>query len=613
MGYSSLFILPRQFLDRSGSVSGGRRSRCAAWGAVLLAVLGPASGAQAQNQLAADMVFRDGPVFTAAGGTDQARSVAIRDGRIVAVGSVEEIDKLIGPRTKAVELHGRTLMPGLIETHSGVFPATRRIQNDCVFSRHHTLDSVLRELKVCVAKRPKDQLVQGGLWEHTLISEMSTLEGLKKLDAASGGRPVILSDTYVEGVWVNSRVLRMAKIDGSVKVEGGEVVLAAGKPTGLLMHKAMDLVESLIPPYTPEQNRAAATETLRTLNAAGYTGFMEGLASANMMSAFNELDAAGKVSAWIVPAIGWDPKYGIHGDTSGPEVVDRREEFRSPHVFPDAVKLILDGVPIFRTAAMVDPYLNNPPEDPYFRGKLLIPLPELVGILYELDQKGVMVKFRAVGDGSVREALDALEIVRAIRRGPSKVMHHVAHATWINPQDLPRFAKLGMALEQSPMFTYPNVYIAPSVAQIGKARAESMYPIRDLKQSGTVMAVATAWPAGLLDKIEPWIGIEGLITRRDPLSDSVETLGADQAIDLRSALELITIGAARLIGVDRRTGSIEVGKSADLIMLDRDLFATKAQNISDTHVEATLFEGRVVSGSMTSGKSGGKAAAYSKH
>jgi predicted amidohydrolase YtcJ len=262
---------------------------------------------------------------------------------------------------------------------------------------------------------------------------------------------------------------------------------------------------------------------------------------------------------------------------------------------------------------MVDPYLHNPPEDPYFRGDLLIPLPELVGILSDMDQKGVMVKFRAVGDGAVREVLDAVEILRAVRGGPLKVQHHVAHATFVNAKDLPRFAQLGVAVEESPLFSYPNVYVAPSVAQLGNERAQSMLPIRDLKHSGAVMTVAAAWPAGLLERVDPWSGIEGLVTRSDPFHKSVETLGVDQAVDLRTALEFITIGAARVIGLDRRTGSIEVGKSADLLLLDRDLLSVKPENISDTRVQATIFEGRVVYGSLSSDKPRIKAVDKSKH
>jgi predicted amidohydrolase YtcJ len=222
-----------------------------------------------------------------------------------------------------------------------------------------------------------------------------------------------------------------------------------------------------------------------------------------------------------------------------------------------------------------------------------------------------MVKFRAVGDGAVREALDAVEILRAVRGGPQKMQHHVAHAPFINAKDLPRFAKLGLAIEESPMFWFPSEYVEPTAAQVGNDRAQAMFPIRSLKENGAVMAVATAWPAGVLDKIEPWNGIEGLITRRDPFHESAEALGPDQAVDLRSALEFITIGAARLMGMDRRTGSIEVGKSADLILLDRDLFAIKPEGISETRVEMTMFEGRVVYGSMT-GRAHSKAVAQSK-
>jgi predicted amidohydrolase YtcJ len=614
VGHSSLGTLLKQIRNRprraTPARSGALSLRSLVGSLSLLAGLISVSPAQSSNGPSADIVFRDGPVFTAAGGTDQARSVAVRDGRIVAVGSVQDVDKLIGPRTKTIELRGRTLMPGLNETHSGVFAATRRTLNECVFARNHTLESVLRELKTCAAKKPKDRMVQGGLWEHQLIPEMSTLAGLRKLDEASGGRPVILADTYSEGLWVNSRALQLAKIDASTKIEGGEVILDQGKPTGLLMHKAVSLVQELIPTYSPEENRAAAIATVKTVNSVGITGLMEGQASGNMMSAYKQLDASGKVSAWVVAAIGWDPKYGIHGDDYGPSVVERREEFRSAHLFPDAVKLVLDGVPHFRTAVMVDPYLHNPPEDPYFRGDPMIPLPELVGILSQLDQKGIMVKFRAVGDGAVREALDAVEILRAVRGGPLKVQHHIAHAPFVNPKDVPRFAKLGVAIEESPMFWFPSEYIEPTSVQVGKERAQAMFRIHDLNESGAVLAVATAWPAGILDKIEPWNGIEGLITRRDPFHESPATLGADQAIDLRSALELITIRAARVIGLDHRTGSIEPGKSADLILLDRDLFAIKPEAISDTRVQMTMFEGRVVYGAMTSGKAGAKTAVH---
>jgi predicted amidohydrolase YtcJ len=219
-------------------------------------------------------------------------------------------------------------------------------------------------------------------------------------------------------------------------------------------------------------------------------------------------------------------------------------------------------------------------------------VPELIRWLGKCEKLGLAAKIHCAGDAAVTQALDAIEVVRSFN-GPTALIHHIAHASYITPDDIPRFADLGVAADLSPIIWFPTVFLEAHKAAMGAERAQRFWPNRDLNMVGALMAGGSDWP--VIPNPDPWHGIEGMVTRRNPAGDFPgASLWPEQALDLATVIEIYTINAARAAGLGNVTGSIEVGKSADLIVLDQALFDIAADQIAETNVEMTFFEGRKV-------------------
>ena len=217
-------------------------------------------------------------------------------------------------------------------------------------------------------------------------------------------------------------------------------------------------------------------------------------------------------------------------------------------------------------------------------------VPDLIRWLGKCETQGLSVKIHCAGDAAVTQALDAFDVVRSLS-GPTKLTHQIAHSSYIAPQDVERFATLGVVADLSPIIWYPTFFLAGHKVAMGVDRAGRFWPNRDLKEAGALMSGCSDWP--VIPNPDPWNGVEGLITRRNPYGEFGDaTLWPEQALDFPSVLEIYTINGARAMGLEGVTGSIEVGKSADLIVLDRNLFETPAQDLAETKVLTTYFERR---------------------
>ena len=369
---------------------------------------------------------------------------------------------------------------------------------------------------------------------------------------------------------------------------------ATGALTGMMIEAASGLVERVIGGsghYTAEMDQAAMARSIETLNSYGVTSFLEAASMKSIMEALKGLDDRGVLTAWAgcsMPAVEPAFMFGASGD----ELISIREQFRGRHVKPDFIKFFLDGVPGFKTAAFHEPYLPDPIRGCCFRGSTLMSVPDLIRWLGKCEKHGLSVKIHCAGDAAVTQALDAVEVVRSFN-GPTSLTHHIAHASYIAPADVKRFSELGVAADLSPIIWYPTFFLEGHKAAMGTERAERFWPNRDLLAAGTLMSGGSDWP--VIPNPDPWNGIEGLVTRRNPSGEFGDArLWPEQALDLATTLEIYTINGARVMQLGDVTGSVEVGKSADLIVLERNLFDIPVDEIADTKVITTYFEGRPV-------------------
>jgi predicted amidohydrolase YtcJ len=549
------------------------------------------------NATAADTIFKNGRIYTSDRKQPWASCAAVKAGRFVAIGGESEVEKFAGGQAVKIDLGGRMVMPGIFDIHNHIMMGGQADLYEMRFSSGESVPKIAEALRATASSAPTGTWIVGGQFGNNLLAQLSRGDVAALLEEASLGHPVVLRDDSYHNRWASAEALRIAGVDAqSLNPENGEIVRdqQTGAFTGLLIEAASGIVERALAAsghYTAEMDRAAVARSISILNAYGVTGFIDSASMEPIMAALKGLDDRGELSAWAVCAMPVvEP--GFMFGKAGEELFALRDSYRSAHVRPDYVKFFLDGVPGAKTAAFHEPYIADPVRGCCFRGATMMTTPDLIRWLARCEKLGLAVKIHCAGDASVTQALDAVDVVRSFN-GKTHLIHHIAHASYIAPDDIARFAALGVAADLSPIIWYPTVFLEAHKTAMGAERAERFWPNKDLKNAGALLAAGSDWPVVPIP--DPWQGIEGMVTRQNPFGEFPgQSLWAEQALDLDTVLRVYTIDASRAAGLGGITGSIEVGKSADMIVLDQNIFDVPADRIGDTRVTATFFEGRQV-------------------
>jgi predicted amidohydrolase YtcJ len=549
----------------------------------------------AQSTSIADQVFLNGRIYTLNPLQPWAEALAVCGGKILRVGSSADIKALASTGTAIIDLHGRMVLPGINDVHVHPLIGGRTALYETTFPPTLPLNEVLEVIRAAARNAKPGAWIIGGSWGSNFTTALSSLETLHALDAASEGHPVLLRDDSVHNRWVNSRALELAGIDASAPdPTNGTIVRdpASGAPVGLLFEAASHRVERVAReahPDTLETNSTALARALEILNSYGVTGLQDAAVSGDVLAAYANLEQQAKLSTWVVTSLVADPTAFLTG-TTGDALIEDRDRFAGRRISTTYVKIFLDGVPMSRTSAFIKPYLPDQAHGCCFCGNTTKTLPELVRLIARQEDRGLGVKIHAAGDGAVRMALDAIDVIRSLR-GPTALTHHIAHAGFIEASDIPRFKSLNVVADLSPILWYPNQIIDGIEQAVGE-RVRQYWPNRSLIEAGALIATGTDWP--VIPNPDPWSGMQGLITRRNPDGKFAGALWPEEAIDLPFAIQAYTLNPARAMGLEAVTGSITEGKSADFIVLDRNLFEIAPTTIAETKVLATYFEGTVV-------------------
>lgn len=541
----------------------------------------------------ADTVLTNGRIYTVNSDQPWADSVAIRDGGYVYVGVAADVETYIGESTQVIDLQGTMAMPGINETHAHAWQGGRKELYECNFPFTATPDEIAVIVTGCVESNPDSEWITGGQWNSNFFINYNIGSPREWLDAISGDIAVYFEDDATHNAWVNSKALEIAGIGRETPDPPGGTFVRdeTGVPNGIVLETAKPIIEGVIPEWTHEQNVASLAKAVELANSFGLTGIHEARTPPHISRAYQQLDQDGRLTAHAITDL-QTPRGQRHQTFDVAPLVEISEQFRSEHVHTRFAKMFLDGVPTAsQTAVMLEPYLVTEESPEATRGHLLIPEDVLTEDLIKLDAAGFTVKMHAAGDGAVRTALDAIEQVRKTN-GRSGLRHEIAHAGYIHPDDVPRFARLNVTVDLSPYLWYPRPIIDSIIGAIGE-RGKYYWPIKDLLASGANVAIGSDWPS-VAESMNPWPAIEAMVTRRDPLSDSDETLWPEQAITLDQALKIFTLNGALAYRLEDTTGSIEVGKSADLIVLNQNLFEVPIERASETAVLMTFFEGNLV-------------------
>jgi predicted amidohydrolase YtcJ len=536
------------------------------------------------------MILRGGTIHTMDAARTRVEALAIRDGRIVAIGADSDVTPLAGPATTLVDLGGRFVMPAFHDAH--VHPVSAGVElGQCNLNDLETAAATLGAVRACVESHASRSWLVGGGW--ALPSFPPGRPNKEELDAITGSRPAALSSADGHSLWVNSAALAAAGITRTTKdPEAGRIDRdRRGEPTGLLRESATALVSRLVPPPTPEEYDAGLIRALGEMNKVGIVSFVEASARPALVEAYRAVARQGKLTGRAHLSLYADPD---RDESQVDEFIRIRQQTNEPGVTVGAVKIFIDGVIEAATASLLEPYRPLPGEPPpaHPRGLPNFTDERLQGLVRRLDREGFQVHMHAIGDRAIRQGLDA--IAAAIRaNGPRDRRPHIAHLELFHPDEIARFAELGVVANIQPLWAYADSYIRTlTEPRLGPDRSRWLYPFGALQRAGAVLAGGSDWS---VSSVNPLHGIQVAVTRRalTAPADAPAWL-PDQVLDLTTVLAAYTNGGAFVSFEDKDSGSLEVGKLADLIVLDRDLFGMPVQTIHTAQVLWTLLEGREV-------------------
>lgn len=549
----------------------------------LTASLALVSQAAAQDEpIAADILFQNGAVYTVNAVRSWAQAVGVRDGRIVFVGPDSESKKWIVPKTRVVDLKGRMLLPGFHDSHVHLVGGGLE-QAECDLNGMTELNQILDAVKKYADAHPEKKWIRGGGWPLTLSDGNPRKELLDKIVP---DRPIILDAFDGHSSWVNSRALESAGITGQTPdpVRGRiERDAKTGEPSGTLRESAARLVITKIPPYAHEECVAGLRRGMQIANQFGITSIQEAQARDYHLKAFAALDAAGQLTVRAVCALRYDRELPM---SQVGQLVEWRTKYRGKRLRATAVKLFQDGVIESKTAALFEPYVGGDQ-----RGWLNFEPDVLNPIAAELDRLGFQIHIHAIGDRAIQTSLDALEFAAA-RNGVRDSRHHIAHIQLFDPHDLTRLRKLGVVANFQALWASADEYIVKMTEPVlGPERSRWLYPIRSVAETGAVIVGGSDWS---VTSMNPLDAIQVAVTRRGLTEGPGHAWLPQEVVDLPLMLAAYTINGAYVNFQEKETGSIEVGKAADLIVLDRNLFDLPRHEIHLAKVLLTMLEGKEV-------------------
>ena len=537
----------------------------------------------------ADLVLLGGRIATMDAARSWASGLAVRDGRIAAVGPDDAVRSHIGSRTRVIELRGRTVTPGFQDAH--VHP----VHGGLTLLRCNLLEDAQSgpgydKIEAYARSHPDEAWIRGGGWY------MAAFEGgtprREDLDRIVPDRPAFLTNRDGHGAWVNSKALEIAGItaDSPDPSDGRIERDPDGTPSGTLHEGAMELVAQFLPDDTPADLEEALRLGQRHLHGFGITAWQDAIIRPEAEEvAYVALASRGELTGRVVGALWWERGRGAEQIE---EFVERRRATAIGRYTPTSVKLMMDGVLENFTGAMLEPYGDGHGGTTNNRGLLQIDPEGLASWMPQLDALGFQPHFHAIGDRAVRASLDSVEAARRAN-GASDTRPHIAHIQVIHPDDIPRFRQLDVAANAQPLWAAHDDQMDVLTIPFLGERWRWQYPFRSLRAAGAVLAMGSDWSVSSANPIwEMHIAVE-----RQASADYAGDRGVllpEERLDLIDALAAFTSGSAYVNHLEHETGSLQVGKLADLAVIDRDLFDRGAGQIGDARVVGTFIEGVAV-------------------
>jgi predicted amidohydrolase YtcJ len=551
-----------------------------------------ASAADKAKDVKADVVYRNGFVYTVDSVLSHAQAFAVKDGKFIAVGSNEDMKAFTGENTKTVDFKGRMVMPGLVDAHIHALRGALTSLG-VAFPPTASVD----EIKAAVKKYIVDKKLKKGDWvEGAKWSIDYKKLNAKMLDEVSPDNPVFLHDWTNHLGWVNSAALKAAKITKDTPDPEDGVIDrdSSGNPTGTLHDKALGLITAVMPPPKDKVVQERAAWIFNKLNSYGVTSIITAQLDPMRIKAYRALEKQNKLTVRIQGNWDFNTRYVTKSlEEQAKTFMSRAKRGENSSLINvDGVKIYMDGVPNDKAGGspMIDRYATAPTF-----GDVSIDEPTFSTWMLRFDAEGLKVMAHATGSLSVRHFLNAVEATR--RANGSGRRHHLAHSMLVYPEDVPRlnFSRSNFIVELSPYQLWiPDPHGAsPWADMVGRDLFNNTFGvINSMVKAGAITCYGSDWDN--VPEPDPWLGLEGMITRQFPGKPEYGRFNPQERLDVETAIEIFTRNGAVAMEKENETGSIEVGKSADFIVINQNLLEIPPQKIHETEVLQTVLQGKTV-------------------
>ena len=528
-----------------------------------------------------DLLLTNGNVYTVTEKQPKAEAVAVKASRIVFVGSNDDTKKFHA--AKIVDLHGRTLVPGFTDSHCHIFGIGER-EMRLSLEGTHSLENLLATVKQRVDKTSPGKWITGRGWIETFWKPPQ-FPTRQDLDKVAPNNPVFLTRADGHASVANSAALKIAGVDRNTPDPfGGQILKKNGEPNGMLLDKAQDLVAKNIPKATQAEREEALLRGIDREVKLGWCEIQNAGSHKEDIDVIQKTFQAGKIKIRLVNAV-----YG-----PGPDAQNFLREGPTINAFDHhftqrMIKVLFDGALGSRGAALLKPYSDAPETSGLLREK-----PEdLRPMFEEALRRGIQVETHALGDRANRLILDlyeqAFKAVPADERKIREPRWRIEHAQIVDPDDIPRFAKLGVIPSMQPSHAISDLFFAP--ARLGMDRLAGAYAWQSFLKSGSIIAGGSDAP---VERGEPMIEFYAAVARKSIKGESGEGWHPDQAVSREEALKMFTLWPAYAAFEEKDKGSIEVGKLADFTLLSRDIMKIPEAEILETETEMTVIGGEIV-------------------
>ena len=538
------------------------------------------------NETRVNKIFKNGMIYTLDNKNSWAQAMIVAADRLIYVGSNEGAESWIDAGGEVIDLEGRLVLPSFVEAHAHPSHAVDFFENISLYQLT-SVDQYREKILEYTADHPDQLVYRGNGWDNTLFPLHGPGKGI--LDAIVPDKPLVLISYDYHSMWVNTAMLAFSGITRDTPNPDGGIIerdSQTREPSGTLRETAMKLVEAVLPDFSLEDKVNTLISYQKMAFASGVTMCHDAMLDEDTLAGYKALAAAGALEMIFRGSIAIEPDKPIGEQIE--MLLDERANNKDPKFKSNTAKLFVDGVVEGGTAYLLEPYSN---QSAYY-GELIWEPGVLKEVCTALDKEQIQVHMHVIGDGAARIALDALEHAQQ-QNGKRDARHLLTHLQLVTPQDIKRFKQLGIVGVPNPFwFKVDEYYSALALPYLGAERANQQYPMRSFLDAGVCMASASDFPVTI--PFDPLIGIELGVTRSPVGTVTDEILWPEEKASLEQMITSFTINGAYANFLENETGTLEVGKQADFIVLDQNLFEIEASEISTTKILNTYLQGEEV-------------------